>query len=66
MAERKRDPAAQHSHRLKEPLSPSVRGTAKQSRREDKGDEAEFTTTHFAEGTGHQAGGGRGGKADRG
>jgi hypothetical protein len=66
MAQRKKDKTASQSYRLKEPLNPSVRGTGKQSEREDKGTEAEFTTRHFGEGAGHPPGHGRGGKADRG
>lgn len=53
------------SYRLKVPLNPSVRGTGKQSEREHKGTEEEFTTSHFGEGSGSPPGHGRGGKASR-
>ncbi|HLH72598.1 MAG TPA: hypothetical protein VKX96_04885 [Chloroflexota bacterium] len=63
MAQRRRDENAPHSYRLKEPVSPSVRGTGKQSRREEKG--MPFSTMHHGEGAGHPAGHGRGGKESR-
>jgi hypothetical protein len=64
MARRIKDKSADRSYRLKEPLNPSVRGTGKQSEREDKG--PQLATHHHAEGEGQPGGHGRGGKADRG
>ncbi len=48
------------AERLKIPVSPSVRGTGKQSTRERKG--MKRSSIHHGEGTGHPPGGGRGGK----
>jgi hypothetical protein len=64
MARHPKSNSADRSHRFKEPVSPSVRGTGKQSEREDKG--PQLSISHHASGTGHPSGHGRGGKADRG
>jgi hypothetical protein len=64
MARRIKDKSADHSPRLKEPVSPSVRGTGKQSEREDKG--PRYSMGHHAEDNGNPGGHGRGGKASRG
>ncbi len=64
MARRLKDPNAPHSYRLKRPVNPSVRGTGKQSEREDKGFQS--PAMHHQEGIGHPPGHGRGGKAARG
>jgi hypothetical protein len=46
--------------RLKQPLNPSVLGTAKQAARTEKG--GHIGSGHRMEGRGHPPGGGRGGK----
>jgi len=63
MARRLRDQRTPPSYRLKEPLNPSVRGTGKQSLRENKG--TKLPSMHHSEGAGHPPGYGRGGKASR-
>jgi hypothetical protein len=64
MARRIKDQSADHSPRLKEPVSPSVRGTGKQSKREDK--TSLHAIGHGDKGNDNPGGHGRGGKASRG
>ncbi|MBX6772999.1 MAG: hypothetical protein IRY83_14820 [Chloroflexi bacterium] len=63
MAQRLRQMGTGLTHRMKMPLNPGVRGTGKQSRREDKG--TAWASLHRGEGTGHPPGHGRGGKTTR-
>ncbi|MBI2941309.1 MAG: hypothetical protein HYY04_12815 [Chloroflexi bacterium] len=58
-------PTGLRDDRVKEPVNPSVRGTGKQSRRDEKGTALKHAPLH-GEGSGHPAGYGRGGKASRG
>lgn len=59
----KKSPAVTSRERMKPPVNPSVRGTAKQAERTEKG--GRTGPTGRPEGRGHPPGGGRGGKASR-
>ncbi|MBI4320207.1 MAG: hypothetical protein HY675_17085 [Chloroflexi bacterium] len=63
MVKREKSVGDRRFERLKAPVNPSVRGTGKQSTREDKG--LKRPSIHHGEGAGHPPGGGRGGKSSR-